>query len=236
MKRSLVIFALVVSASLMAAAADPPKQVEWLYYGGDQGGMKFSPLTDINARQRAAAADRLAVEALGDAAAGIRHDAGLLREHAADDRRRAVRDDAVQQHRGARRRDRQGAVAVRRRSVQARAGAVRQRLEAARHRVLARRRQAAHLPQQPRTGCSSLDAQDRQAGADLRQERLGVADRRPDARVGLHARHAELAADRSTRIWSSWAARFPTACRRPIRSARCRRSTRAPASASGSSR
>ena len=49
MKRSLVIFALVVSASLMAAAADPPKQVEWLYYGGDQGGMKYSPLTDINA-------------------------------------------------------------------------------------------------------------------------------------------------------------------------------------------
>jgi quinoprotein glucose dehydrogenase len=49
MKRSLVIFALVVSASLMAAAADPPKQVEWLYYGGDQGGMKYSTLTDINA-------------------------------------------------------------------------------------------------------------------------------------------------------------------------------------------
>jgi quinoprotein glucose dehydrogenase len=49
MKRSLVIFALVVCASLIAAAADPPKQVEWLYYGGDQGGMKYSALTDINA-------------------------------------------------------------------------------------------------------------------------------------------------------------------------------------------
>jgi quinoprotein glucose dehydrogenase len=49
MKRSLVIVALVVSASLIAAAADPPKQVEWLYYGGDQGGMKYSALTDINA-------------------------------------------------------------------------------------------------------------------------------------------------------------------------------------------
>ena len=49
MKRSLVIFALVVSASLVAAAADPPRQVEWLYYGGDQGGMKYSTLTDINA-------------------------------------------------------------------------------------------------------------------------------------------------------------------------------------------
>jgi quinoprotein glucose dehydrogenase len=33
----------------MAAATDPPKQVEWLYYGGDQGGMKYSTLTDINA-------------------------------------------------------------------------------------------------------------------------------------------------------------------------------------------
>jgi quinoprotein glucose dehydrogenase len=50
MKRTLCVLAVVVSGSLWAfAAADPSKQVEWLYYGGDQGGMKYSTLTDINA-------------------------------------------------------------------------------------------------------------------------------------------------------------------------------------------
>ena len=76
-------------------------------------------------RERAAAAAGLAVEALGNAARGIQDGAGFLREHAAHDRRRAVRDDAVQQHRGARRRNRQGALAVRRRGLQARPVAVR---------------------------------------------------------------------------------------------------------------
>jgi quinoprotein glucose dehydrogenase len=39
----------ILAAALLAAAAQPPplSQVEWLYYGGDQGGMKYSPLTDI---------------------------------------------------------------------------------------------------------------------------------------------------------------------------------------------
>ena len=87
--------------------------------------------------ERAAAAGRLAVEALGNAAG-----ARLLREHAAHDRRRAVRDDAVQQHGRGRCRNRQGTVAVRRRGRRARSAAVRQRLEAARDRVLARRRQS----------------------------------------------------------------------------------------------
>ena len=48
MKRTLCVLAVVISGSLWAAAAvEPSKQVEWLYYGGDQAGTKFSPLTDI---------------------------------------------------------------------------------------------------------------------------------------------------------------------------------------------
>jgi quinoprotein glucose dehydrogenase len=34
-------------AVVLGQGRDAPKQVEWPYYGGDQGGMKFSPLTDI---------------------------------------------------------------------------------------------------------------------------------------------------------------------------------------------
>src|SRR5215471_3979768 len=34
---------------LVVAAAPSSSQVEWLYYGGDPGGMKYSPLTDVNA-------------------------------------------------------------------------------------------------------------------------------------------------------------------------------------------
>ena len=36
-------------AVLVVAAAPSSSQVEWLYYGGDPGGMKYSPLTDVNA-------------------------------------------------------------------------------------------------------------------------------------------------------------------------------------------
>jgi len=36
-------------AALFVAAAPSSSQVEWLYYGGDPGGMKYSPLTDVNA-------------------------------------------------------------------------------------------------------------------------------------------------------------------------------------------
>ena len=46
MKRTLWVLAVAISGSLLAADG-PSKQVEWLYYGGDQAGTKFSPLTDI---------------------------------------------------------------------------------------------------------------------------------------------------------------------------------------------
>jgi quinoprotein glucose dehydrogenase len=49
MKRALIGLWLVVSASLVAIGAGPSRQVEWLYYGGDQGGMKYSTLADIDA-------------------------------------------------------------------------------------------------------------------------------------------------------------------------------------------
>src|SRR5712692_9551638 len=47
MKRTLWVLAVANSGSLLTAADDPSKQVEWLYYGGDQAGTKFSPLSDI---------------------------------------------------------------------------------------------------------------------------------------------------------------------------------------------
>ena len=60
MKRTLWVLVVAISASLLAARGESPtqgllaaraddvsKQVEWRYYGGDQAGTKFSPLTDI---------------------------------------------------------------------------------------------------------------------------------------------------------------------------------------------
>src|SRR6185503_9945805 len=47
MKRILTL-AILVALSLALPLAQSSRQVEWLYYGGDQGGMKYSPLTDIN--------------------------------------------------------------------------------------------------------------------------------------------------------------------------------------------
>src|SRR6266404_9492673 len=50
MKRTLCVLSVAIAGALFVGAAeDASKQVEWLYYGGDQGGMKFSALTDINA-------------------------------------------------------------------------------------------------------------------------------------------------------------------------------------------
>src|SRR5215510_1372932 len=46
-RASVSLLALVVTASLLAAQQGTG-QVEWLYYGGDQAGTKYSPLTDIN--------------------------------------------------------------------------------------------------------------------------------------------------------------------------------------------
>src|SRR6185436_4129765 len=37
-------------ASLVVAQTPPSKQVEWLHYGGDAGGMKYSALTGVNAQ------------------------------------------------------------------------------------------------------------------------------------------------------------------------------------------
>ena len=37
-----------VASLLVAQRGEPNRQVEWLYYGGDPGGMKYSTLTDIN--------------------------------------------------------------------------------------------------------------------------------------------------------------------------------------------
>ena len=58
MKRSFSVLGILALGALVAPAgsgafrqssgADASRQVEWLYYGGDQGGTKFSPLTDIN--------------------------------------------------------------------------------------------------------------------------------------------------------------------------------------------
>ena len=39
--------ALVFAAALAGLASDPP-EVDWPFYGGDQGGTKYSALTDIN--------------------------------------------------------------------------------------------------------------------------------------------------------------------------------------------
>src|SRR5438093_5820690 len=50
MKSSVWMLVVALSgAVVLGQGRDASRQVEWLYYGGDQGGMKFSPLTDINA-------------------------------------------------------------------------------------------------------------------------------------------------------------------------------------------
>ena len=54
MKRWIWIFPVVLGTSLLtaqdrAAQGQASRAVEWLYYGGDPGGTKYSPLTDINA-------------------------------------------------------------------------------------------------------------------------------------------------------------------------------------------
>jgi quinoprotein glucose dehydrogenase len=46
MRRLLPTLVVLIAGSLVAADA-PSKQVEWLYYGGDPGGAKYSMLTDI---------------------------------------------------------------------------------------------------------------------------------------------------------------------------------------------
>lgn len=53
MKRLLVVVAFVVVQTAGGAGQQASKPVEWPYYGGDQGGMKYSSLTQIN-RENAA--------------------------------------------------------------------------------------------------------------------------------------------------------------------------------------
>lgn len=52
MNRNLGALAILVCGSLTLApqAGAPSRQVEWLYYGGDPGGNRYSSLTDINAQ------------------------------------------------------------------------------------------------------------------------------------------------------------------------------------------
>ena len=51
MKQPLCFLAVLLAASAPLAPQQgaPSRQVEWLYYGGDPGGSRYSPLTDINA-------------------------------------------------------------------------------------------------------------------------------------------------------------------------------------------
>ena len=42
------VLAALLVAGAVALAPDPREQ-DWPFYGGDQGGMKYSPLTDVNA-------------------------------------------------------------------------------------------------------------------------------------------------------------------------------------------
>ncbi len=45
----LVIGLAFVGASVLVLAQPSPRQVEWPYFGGDQGGLRHSPLADIDA-------------------------------------------------------------------------------------------------------------------------------------------------------------------------------------------
>src|SRR5438094_387343 len=47
-RRFWVVAILAVSSLAIIAAQQASRQVEWLYYGGDPGGSRYSPLTDIN--------------------------------------------------------------------------------------------------------------------------------------------------------------------------------------------
>jgi quinoprotein glucose dehydrogenase len=45
----LVICLALIGAGAMVLAQPSPRQVEWPYFGGDQGGQRHSPLADIDA-------------------------------------------------------------------------------------------------------------------------------------------------------------------------------------------
>jgi glucose dehydrogenase len=103
MRRQVWILAVLISGALIAAQEHPSPQIEWLHYGGDSGGMKYSALTDIDAGN----VDRLRVAwQWKHWETPLEEYRRPVREHAPQDRRRAVRHDPVQQHRRARRGDR----------------------------------------------------------------------------------------------------------------------------------
>ena len=153
----LPIAVLLIVRSLVADG--PSKQVEWPYYGGDQGGSKYSALTDINAanvhgcrvawqwkhwetpleqygtRRDSSRATPLMIDGVLYVTTPYNSIAALDAETGQE----LWRFDGEAYKLGQ--------------------IAVGERLEAARHGVLARRRQAAHLPEQPAIGCSALDAQ-----------------------------------------------------------------------------
>ena len=191
---SRTVIVLVLAAGALIAAQQPAsKQVEWPYYGGDPGGTKYSALTDIDATN----VQRLQVawewKHWETVARRVPHDAGVFRGDAADDRRGALCDHPVQQHRGARRRDRPRTVAVRWRGLQAGPDPLQQRMETARHGFLARRQQASRLPEQPAPDVLAR-GRGRPAGSLVRRRGRRVADRRPGPDLGHQARDPELAA------------------------------------------
>jgi len=55
--------AVALACALVSGALAPSKSksIEWPYYGGDQGGMKYSPIDQIDRRERVDAADRVDV-------------------------------------------------------------------------------------------------------------------------------------------------------------------------------
>ena len=149
-------------------------------------------------REAAPVAGRLAVEALGDAAQGVRHHARPVREHAVDGGRHALRHDPVQQPRRARCRNRQRAMAIRRPCLRAWSAALEQRMEAAGNRHVARRWTAAHLPQQP-ASARAAGRRDREAGRLVWQQRRDLVDGRAASHRRHHARVTELSAGRLSR-------------------------------------
>jgi len=50
MTRRTWLLALLAATALASVQAQPAPQVEWMHYGGDQGGMRYSPLTDVDAK------------------------------------------------------------------------------------------------------------------------------------------------------------------------------------------
>ena len=138
---------------------------QWPHYAGDQAASHYSPLDQITAANvgQLAVAWEWKPSEKDLPQFGTRP--GRVSEHAADDRRRALRQHALQPGRGARCRHRQGAVALRSEGLRRRPAAQRPGLRASRRRGVARlgERQPAHLPQRA-LPADPARRQDRHAG------------------------------------------------------------------------